>query len=57
MLFLRLLILFYESPKTGLHACKIKKHFSFLKKSITFFLIFKMIRKLLVQTSSKNQSL
>ncbi len=32
MPFLRLLILFYESPKTGLHACKVKKHFSFLKK-------------------------
>ncbi len=31
MQFLRLLILFYESPKTGLHASKVKKHFSFLK--------------------------
>ncbi len=32
MPFLRLLILFYESPKTGLHASKVKKHFNFLKK-------------------------
>ncbi len=32
MPFLRLLILFYECPKTGLHASKVKKHFSFLKK-------------------------
>ncbi len=31
MQFLRLLILFYESPKTGLRASKVKKHFSFLK--------------------------
>ncbi len=26
MPFLRLLILFYECPKTGLHASKVKKH-------------------------------
>ncbi len=32
MQFLRLLILFYEYPKSGLHAFKVKKHFSFLKK-------------------------
>ncbi len=33
MQFLRLLILFYCCPKTGLHASKVKKHFSFLKNS------------------------
>ncbi len=32
MPFSRLLILFYESTKTGVHACKVKKHFSFLNK-------------------------
>ncbi len=38
MQFLRLLILFYESPKTGSHASKVKKYFSFLKKSILIYL-------------------
>ncbi len=33
MPFLRL---FYECPKTGLHAYKVKKHFSFLKNSFSF---------------------
>ncbi len=39
MQFLRLLILFYESPKTGSHASKVKKYFSFLKKCIFIYLI------------------
>ncbi len=36
MQFLRLLILIYECPKTGLRASKVKKHFSFLKNSFSF---------------------
>lgn len=57
MPFLRLLILLYEAPKTGLHACKVKKHTRFLKKIDFVLPHFYMIRELLVQSSSKNQSL
>ncbi len=35
MPFLRLLMLFYECPKTGLHASKVKKYFS-KKNSFNF---------------------
>ncbi len=40
MKLLRLLIMFYESPKIGLHASKVnkKKHFSFLKTNLKIFL-------------------
>ncbi len=57
MQFLRLLLLFYECPKTSLHASKVKKHYCFLKKIDLFLPKFEMIPKRLVQSSSKNQSL
>ncbi len=49
-------MLFYESPKTGLHASKVKKHFSFLKTIYLIWPNFEMIRKRLVRSSSKIQS-
>ncbi len=46
MPFLRLLILFYECPKTGLHASKVKKHLSFLKKIAKRYLYTASFRQL-----------